>query len=344
MISILLLCILILILWAIGSNNTSTFRKDKTLVLKAILPLLIICHHISVFGGLDFRPIGIFREWGFLVVGIFFFISGFGLMKSFEIKHKEYLNGFLYKKIYRSLFVPYLLACILFYCVLQILDNPIDVKSIIYNFFDKGDTFLPYSWFVIVIMMCYSIFLFAVKWFPTHSLLTISILTLILMSTLYLYGLPSFWIVSLPSFPLGAAFSKCESKIIKLFSNKHRLIIPLLFLIILTLTIKFFTSEERLLVKYGIISLLITVAFIFSTFVLKCQKIVRLSIIMFLSSISYEMYLTHGIVMMLLKNDLYRIDNPLLYIPLLFCGTIALSWLIYFSRKKISKKIFSLAA
>lgn len=86
-----------------------TYDKQKMNLLKAILPLIIIIHHIAPYG---YNGIQTIASLGDIVMYIFFAMSGYGLVTSY-LRNNEYLNGFL-KKSLTKLFIPYLVAMLLF--------------------------------------------------------------------------------------------------------------------------------------------------------------------------------------------------------------------------------------
>ena len=67
----------LLVLSIIIRGGVAPFSKDRTTLLKAVLPWVIILHHLSLKTNL----LGDFNEAGVYVVGLFFYISGYGLEK-----------------------------------------------------------------------------------------------------------------------------------------------------------------------------------------------------------------------------------------------------------------------
>ena len=67
----------LLVISIIIKGGVNPFSKDRTTLLKAVLPWVIILHHLSLRTNL----LGDFNEAGVYVVGLFFFISGYGLEK-----------------------------------------------------------------------------------------------------------------------------------------------------------------------------------------------------------------------------------------------------------------------
>ncbi|SEP99460.1 Peptidoglycan/LPS O-acetylase OafA/YrhL, contains acyltransferase and SGNH-hydrolase domains [Treponema bryantii] len=109
---------------------------DSMKSLRGFAAIGVILHHISQeqafqqAGGYQ-KPgeMSIFVNAGFLFVAIFFFCSGYGLIKSLETK-PDYLNGFMKKRVLKALVIPYYVS-ILIYGILR---------------FVSGERFAPVQW------------------------------------------------------------------------------------------------------------------------------------------------------------------------------------------------------
>lgn len=110
---------------------------DSFMSLRGFAAICVILHHISqensfqMANGYGSRPgeLSIFVNAGYLFVAIFFFCSGFGLIKSLETK-PDYFNGFMKKRVVKTLVIPYYVS-ILIYGVLR---------------FATGERFAPLQW------------------------------------------------------------------------------------------------------------------------------------------------------------------------------------------------------
>ena len=134
---------LILLIWG---GKFAGFKKeqfheassslDSFMSLRGFAAIGVILHHISQEGAFQQAngyghpgEISIFVNAGFLFVAIFFFCSGFGLIKSLETK-PDYFNGFIKKRVVKTLVVPYYVS-ILIYGILR---------------FASGERFAPLQW------------------------------------------------------------------------------------------------------------------------------------------------------------------------------------------------------
>jgi peptidoglycan/LPS O-acetylase OafA/YrhL len=85
----------------IGNQLKYQFDLNHTIGLRGILAILIMFHHCSTKVNLPWMHY--FENIGPLVVSVFFFISGYGVCKSYLKKGDAYLNGFLHKRLSKVL-------------------------------------------------------------------------------------------------------------------------------------------------------------------------------------------------------------------------------------------------
>lgn len=85
----------------------NSFSIDQTRALKGLFAIAVMLHHLYGILLPSFLSIKYFRDVGYLMVGGFFLISGYGLMYG-VLKKKDYLKGFFRKRIL-ALLIPYYL-------------------------------------------------------------------------------------------------------------------------------------------------------------------------------------------------------------------------------------------
>ena len=135
-----------------GEFFADSFSVAQTRALKGLFALVVMFHHL--YGVLlpSFASVKYFRDVGFLMVGGFFLISGYGLM--YGVKNKKgYLRGFFRSRIL-AIIIPYYV---------------IDAVYILLKYWSKTDpeTFKIYLkeslmglqlWFVPVMVLLYVLF------------------------------------------------------------------------------------------------------------------------------------------------------------------------------------------
>ena len=120
--------LLALFIWG---GKFAGFKKDKfhedsssldsMKSLRGFAAICVILHHISQEQsfqmankfGTNPGELSIFVNAGYLFVAIFFFCSGYGLIKSLETK-PDYLNGFMKKRVLKTLVIPYYVSIVIY--------------------------------------------------------------------------------------------------------------------------------------------------------------------------------------------------------------------------------------
>ena len=163
--------ILALFIWGgkfAGFKNTQ-FHDDSSSLesmksLRGFAAIGVILHHISQesafqwAGGGYGKPgeLSIFVNAGFLFVSIFFFCSGYGLIKSLETK-QDYLKGFMKKRVLVSLVIPYYVSIIIYGIVRWGSREKLPLAQWITNII--GITMMnEYAWYPIIAGILYTAF------------------------------------------------------------------------------------------------------------------------------------------------------------------------------------------
>lgn len=204
------------------THKLYTYDKQKMNFMKAILPLIIIIHHIVPYGYNDISAINIIASWGDIVMYIFFAMSGYGLVTSY-LKNSEYLNGFLQKSL-KKLFIPYFIAMFLF---------------IVYRWFDGVDqldllrtgglySFVPTSWYIYVLSYFYIFFFVIFRYVKTNNIVKV-LLVCALVYGYYLIapylGVSPWRYDRCPAFCIGMLFALFNKQILNSFTRWHVLVV-----------------------------------------------------------------------------------------------------------------------
>lgn len=149
----------------LGSFNQDFMSLEATKNLQGLAALGVICHHLSQppqnGGPMDaLGQMQLFREIGFWFVAIFFFVSGFGLIKSLATK-PDYLKKFLRRRVLPIVVCFYVMN--LFYIAFHlILGTNMSSSEWVCKIF--GIALLnDNAWFVPVIVIMYAAFKLAFK-------------------------------------------------------------------------------------------------------------------------------------------------------------------------------------
>ena len=137
--------------------NEDSSSLEVTKSLRGIAALGVILHHVSQETA--FQKIGAvhgFVNIGYLFVAVFFFWSGFGLVKSLESK-SDYLNGFMKRRVVKVLVIPFYVNVLIFALFHLVLGTQMPLAQWITNFL--GITLMnDYAWYPIVAGILYTAF------------------------------------------------------------------------------------------------------------------------------------------------------------------------------------------
>lgn len=320
-------CVLILYLIAFFSPYSINISKDKTAVLKSLMAIFIVLHHLSLQGIFFLR---MFHSWGAPIVSIFLFLSGYGLMKSLYKNGDNYFSDFLKHRIGNGILFSFFIAWGI-YRILNIktLPNMLEeIKELVYN----GITVLPHSWFVFAILLFYLFFYFSYKFFRERSSFTVLMLFFILYEFVCQYlNYERCWYISAFSFPVGILFGKYESNVVEYikYYNCYYLITPVSLIII---AICVYLKIEIL---YLLVYVLIPFIFAILLLKLKIEKLMKFKLIRYLSNVSFEIYLSQGISMCILRGDFFYINSDYIYVIFTLVFTIIIAIFIRWLKKNL---------
>ncbi|MBQ6334471.1 MAG: acyltransferase [Erysipelotrichaceae bacterium] len=152
-----LIILFLIVLWMridIKDEQDSLFSLRNSVVLRGLLSLLVVFDHLApLYGKGVIMPL--FGELGFIAVGVFFFLSGYGLMKQ-NLVRTDYHKGFIRKRLFKIL-IPYLCFTILYGLYYLLIGEAYSVVEVLLAFV-KGDPIVSYSWYIMEILLIYPIF------------------------------------------------------------------------------------------------------------------------------------------------------------------------------------------
>lgn len=297
---------------------------------KGIAAILIVIHHLSqkieVFG-----PFVIIRYIGFILVAIFFFISGYGL--TYGVQNKpDYLNSFLRKRILPIL-IPYWIVNsinIIFYLLKGVVFTPLQ-----YVLSYLGFDFITGVWFVTVILLMYIFFWIAFRSKRSYLIFSLCIIGYCIICVSF--NLHSSYTASIAAFVLGSVWHKIEKPIVTWIRRNYYVklltcvaVFGIVFLGRLMLATKGLNNEILQFVLRNLISILFVICVLVVT-----QKVrFKGKILVWLGNISYELYMVHFVLFTMINNL-----EPDRYIIIVLGGGLLLSTLLWKLDKRIIKNI-----
>lgn len=311
--------------------NTDYLSKSNTDSIKAVCAIIIVFHHITneISCGSFFFP---FQFIGFLAVALFFFFSGYGLTFSL-LNNSKYMSNFLKKRL-TKICIPVGLATIIYVAYELFTSHSFNPIRLLTQFL--GDSpIVRNSWFIIVIIYLYICFFFSFKIIKNQKAQWIVFYILL---ALWSFGMfMPHWSPTIIAFGLGVVFAK-RKQVFDSFFRKNNILILLISLISF-IVIMFVRMKSHGIIQ-GILSVFASVTFVL--LIVCCLTKAKISnpILSFLSRISLEIYLYHGLIMLILNKSEFISSSPSIYIFLTLLFTLLLAWLMYltknclFDRKK----------
>ncbi len=315
---ILALLITVLCFFFVRKSNSFILSKQRCDVLKAFFPFLIIIHHISFRTHNHF--IFDFRYSGPYIVGIFFFISGYGLeykASKGDVKFSSFLRRM------KSLLVPVLFPIIL-YCSLTFPNESNSTEKVLVEL-KNCSLYLPSSWFVIVLaLLCCLFYIMRPRFKPVVAYVVLFLSVTALGGIFVKMGITTTCVISNYAFLVGILFRSFETRLMEKFREWYLVIIYAMIFI----AISFMYIGGRPIV-HGIAFVAVPF-YVFTFFMLysyiPTTPVTNLPVINYLKNISYEMYLCQGITFFVL--DMFSIQDIFMYTCLVFALNIPLAFVM----------------
>lgn len=212
------------------SNRRLCEKRNLTDLVKLIAAIAVVVCHLFTFY-MHNPAWAAESQFGSLSVSIFFFLSGYGLMCSYSLKGKKYLEGFCIHRI-SKIIIPLLTAYIIYIPILRLINHTGGVIEAIQRLF-SSNPLLPYSWYVTEITLLYLLFYLVMRFIPRYKLPALSLAIVFMLAGMLLAGLPHWWINASPCFIIGLWYYKYEHPIMNQMNKVkkwHFITLILLFL------------------------------------------------------------------------------------------------------------------
>ena len=252
--------------------------KDDTNFMRAIAIIGIILHHI--YNNLSITVLKPFKYMGFLLVGVFFLLSGYGLYTSL-LNKKNYIKK-IPKKISRLL-ISFFIAFVIYYLLHRLIGiEENNVFNIVRN-----------SWYLYQLIIYYILFYLSFKFFDKRkgkvifSLLAISVLVIE-----YFLGFSELWYKSSLTFIAGIILADKIQLFDKYKTNKIIFICQIILLIILLIVGMKTKLGIADIILYNISTIIFAIVFIKLFYYFRLYKINN-KIFKKIGSMSLELYLYH---------------------------------------------------
>lgn len=309
----------IVITWRGGALHD--FDKQRTLPLRGIAAIMIVIYHVAH----NVPEVPVLNQalmWGDTAVCLFFFLSGYGLMMSYQKNGDNYLRGFLDHR-FGKLLPPFLIAAIGYeiYQSTHAGHSTIDSLTAIAH----GGTVLPDSWFVITIISYYLLFYACARMLRTPRAVVIGLwmASVVYIAALYGLGWESYWYKTVFTFNIGTTYALLEGKVKEIIAAHPSVLTWGSIALALTIVALGLTSV-KLPISY-LLPLLVVAA-------VYAMGMWRSRVLAFLGTISYEIY----IMQCIWRHTLYPTADIhwSVYLIATLAITILTAWLLHLVCKK----------
>ena len=134
--------------------NSEYLSVQQTKNLKGIFTLIVLFHHLAIFASVG-DVYNIFINSGYIAVGGFLFISGYGLMYQYMHKGRNYVKSFPKRRIL-TILIPSVVMAIAYF-VLKQYRYGYTLGALIYDF-KRGASVISNGWYINAIIYFYIAF------------------------------------------------------------------------------------------------------------------------------------------------------------------------------------------
>lgn len=273
------------------NNNSLSIDRSITDLVKFVSCALIAAghylgHYSTQSGGVNLFQKAILAQGGLLGVALFFFLSGYGLMKSEQLRHLD-LRSFITKRILK-VYKPVLLSALIWVslsCPFNESLAAVPWHILLEIIWGWGDGIL---WFVKALLLLYSEFyIYSLIRQKTNKDVN-RIITIIVLCTIaftWQYYVADYSAVSIPLFFLGIVVA--DFKLVNRFLSRWAYVCGIL----LTMTILCILFHSHKLFMHATFNYIVVVLWIFFSN-RYCYKISSLP--KWIGSFSFDIYLTHN--------------------------------------------------
>ena len=325
--------------------------QDKPLGLynsKALLgffAVLIVFHHLAqTIGAANASVFVMLEDFGVGLVGMFFFFSGYGMLRSLRTK-PDYLKGF-FKKRMPGILIPFYVCTMIF--VIVALQTHMQMSAFRLLEYVSGFVLLnTHMWYIVEIALFYAVFYLLFRFIKDEkkALLGMGIFLLIFTacSLMLCHGIYWFqgewWYNTSFVFLVGMLFAKYEAEIFTAFKKHYKAwvsVVAILF-VGLNLCTKYMLKHHgywtETAVNPGymdklitlIPQLLMTISFVFLVVLILMKCKFDNVVLRFLGKISLELYLIHNLFLTYCKS----ISGTGVYVLVCIVGSIVLASILH---------------
>lgn len=350
---ILVIIFCLIIVWGIkpSKHNHDYLNRDTTTAIKGIFAIIILFSHTrqylpsphinnSVQVSCDNIYNFILSLIGQLMVVMFLLYSGYGIVESYKVQGNSYKNGFLKKRVLKTL-VHFDIAVLLFLILALVLGHEYSPKQYVLSF-TGWESIGNSNWFVFDIIALYLMSYIGLIIVERYKLNLKEYLWIIFVFTFALAILLFFlrrgefwWCDTILAFPTGMLWSVYKEQLSDYLMDSRKYAITLFFVIIVFAAL--YIAEYK--VSY-IISIFTSAVFGILVILITMRLKIGNRVLHWLGINAFAIYILQRIPMILLSEFGIN-DNHVLFALTVFPLTFIIAWGFTKLTNTIDRKFFS---
>ncbi len=347
--------ILILMMIIAGSSTVSKpnefnkeyISKNGIASMKGIFVFLIVLSHAKGYfmddmgGFLDKAYLNVQNHLGQMVVALFLFYSGYGIMEQIKKREFTYIKSIATKR-FPSLLLNYDIAVVLFLILALALKKTITVKQVIFSLI-AWDGLGNSSWYIFVTLVLYILTFISfsfIKLIKNKKLYIINIILFTALTALFVYilikvGKESWWWNTALLFPLGFWYSYFKDIIEKLvMKNDVTYLLAVMGVTVLYVATKYLST------KHGIWYFPYGFMFVAAAVVLTMKVNINSNILNWFGDHIFSIYILQRIPMIIMDHFGLSHSHRYVFVILTFAITCAMAEIYDILFAKLSGKIW----
>ena len=335
----LLLILSFVILYFIPSKHVAVKKEylslENSIRIKGFLAIGVALNHIIH----EIKCPDLHLEfWNmfFWFVAIFFFFNGYGIMYKL-VTDSNYLEGFLRKRVLKIV-IPFLIVYCLTVLLKMLLGEKFTFVNILKSFFN-GVPIADNLWYIELLILFY-LFVWCVgKCIKNKTEMIIA--GFVFVALWYVFAiwrqLSPHWMFTCLLIPVGMLFAYKEAETYELLRKNQVLLVIICGLIVAFACSKsveyIFTTGEG-----TAIAIFSSVAFTILFFIMNMYIQNNGRALTFFGKISFEFYMIHGLIIEILRNKYFYINNDYIFVILV----ITISIIVSLAFQKCMRKLYML--
>jgi peptidoglycan/LPS O-acetylase OafA/YrhL len=305
-------------------QRLSGFSKSSSLQLKGFASIMIVVHHFLhlTIDKPNLITYFISAHFGYIFVSLFFLLSAYGITETETVRATSF-KVFLKKRVFK-IYKPFVIVNLLTLMLYSVTG---------YQKYTFIQTFLclfgvslidPFLWYIVMLILLYILFWvsFQVRSNSTKLVLLSTLCLVTMFASALIFKFPSNIYVSILSFPVGMACSLFKREINFFISGSRFYVLYALYTIAMILIFYLLHRLGFQLIKTIIMSM-IPIPFYLK---IASSNLLETKLLSFLGAISFEIYLVHMKVFVVMGLYLTQYKNLSIFLLIVIVSAYCLKY------------------